>query len=262
MYISSIKNNFYISFKSHSKRVRDAEQIMRKSQEAFPMISPTRITSFHDRLHISVEKKVMDKVSQMQNGIYAMRDDADHKKKLLKYSDNPFLAHIEGIQKVKLGNCFENALAAAVGLSANGYNADVATLYVTHTYTNKKTKEIEYKEGAFLDHAFAVSDMGEDTRNLDEQVILDPWFGICGTWGEIKSNYHELFANDSDLEQFKNNNKAEFINQLKSKGSSGNISDYEERIGFIYYPSMIGDINREKAKRCLREKFPQLILNA
>lgn len=262
MHISACSNIGHISFKSHTKEVRDAEQIMRQTQKVFPMVSPTRITAFYDAQSKPLTSKIRDKVFKMQDEIYKMRDTAEYKKKLAGYADNPFRAHIESIEEKKIGNCYESAVVASAGLCANGYNSDVASLYVVHTFMNKKTKEVEYKEGAFLDHAFAVTDMGKDTKERNKQIILDPWFGICGEWDEISPKYHALFAHDSDLEQFKNNNKAEFKEKLAAEFPKANISDYEEKIGFIYRPISIGMTNREKSQKYLREKYPRLILNA
>ena len=262
MYITACSNKYYISFKSHSKEVRDAEQIMRKTQSTFPMVSPTRITAFYHTQHKPVTSQINDKVNKMQAEIYKMRSRADLKKKLAKCADNAYRVHIEDIEKNRMGNCYESAIMTAAALCANGYNSDVATLYVVHNFIDKKTKQIEYREGAFLDHAFAVTDMGRDITDRNRQIILDPWVGICGEWDEINSKYHALFAHDSDLEQFLDNDREEFKNRLEDEYPDKNISDYEEKIGFTYRPIYIGKINRDKAKEYLRKKYPQLILNA
>ncbi len=262
MYITACSNKYYVSFKSHSKEVRDAEQIMRKTQSTFPMVSPTRITAFYDAMHKPLTTQIKDKVTKMQDEIYKMRTEADSKKKLAEYADNSYRVHIEDIKKNRIGNCYESAIMTAAALCANGYDSDVASLYVIHNFIDKKTGEVEYKEGGFLDHAFAVTNMGRNTTDRNKQIILDPWVGICGEWDEINSKYHALFSNDCDFAQFKDDNRTEFKNYLEDEYPDKNISDYEEKIGFTYRPIYIGKINRDKAKGYLREKFPQLILNA
>ena len=252
----SIKPNTFVSFKAHKPEVREASDIMRKAQTTFPMVSATRILTFYDVMNKPAQKKKL--VDDIQEEIFLMRDEADFKRKLMDYSDNPYRAFVEGIHKRKKGNCLESAIIAAAGLYANGYSADVVSLYLNHSFINKKTGKVEYQEGAYLDHAFTVTNMGKK----DTKIVLDPWFGFCGDWSEISPKYHGCFDNDSKVIQYADQNRDEFIKQLKKEYLPYDISDYEERLGFSYRPLSLDVMNKDKVKQFFRENYPKLVLNA
>ena len=260
MNINSALN--FISFKAHSKEVKLADAIMRKSNNTFPMTSPTRIEAFYDSISKPMPSKHKMKAEELQTKIYNQRERAAYKMKLANYVDNPYLAQGEEIKISRLGNCYESAIAAASGLCANGYKANVVNLYCTHSFVNKKTRETEYKKGIYIDHAFVVTDMEKPEKSEGQQIVLDNWVGICGTWNEVKDKFHSVFGHDSDIVQFKENNKANFIEHLKLTSSPNNISDYEERIGFSYYPVSVEITDKNGVSQILGNKFPQLVLNA
>ncbi|MBR6162634.1 hypothetical protein IKQ26_01910, partial [bacterium] len=217
---AQIMPNIRLSFKSHKKEAKEATDIMRRAQLTFPMVSATRALTLYDIIdkHPRQEKFLDD----LQEEIFMMRDEVEFKQKLAGYTDNPFKAFIESIQKRKKGNCLENAVIAAAGLYANGYSADVVSLYLDHSFINKKTGRVEYKEGGYLDHAFTITDMGKK----NQKIVLDPWCGYCGDWKEISPKYHKLFDNDDKVIRFTEENRKEFAERLKNECSPNDISDY------------------------------------
>lgn len=245
-----------VSFKSHKKEVKEAQDIMRKAQSTFPMVSSTRIMTNYDLINKPAPKQKL--IDDIQEEICLMREDADYKQRLAGYVDNPYRAFVEGIKRIKKGNCLECAVSAAAGLYANGYSADVVSLYMNHSFINKKTGRVEYKEGAYLDHAFAVTDMGK----RGQKIILDPWLGLCGDWKDVNPKFHSLFDSDSKVIQYKDKNREEFIKRLKMEYSPYDISDYEERLGFSYRPLSFDVMDKDSAKKFFRENYPTLVLNA
>ena len=261
MNINFTRHNKYsdISFRAHKKDVRDADDIMRRAKNEFPLTSSTKMDTFWDTKK-NVSPKQQKTINGLQNRICALRRSSEKKQEMLRYLSNPYMPYLEEMKQKKIGNCYESAVSAIAGLRANGYPADLAYLFIEHSFVDKKTKKVVFSKEFDYDHVFTVTDMGKKDLKTEKKIILDPWLGYCGTWQEIGAKYKHLWMEDEDYVLFLYNSENEFAEELKNGNSK--VSDFEEKItsGYRIIPS--GDLKDKKIQHQLRKKFPALIVKA
>lgn len=195
MKIQQISNN-RINFCSRNENTKKADDILRQTKRTFPLMSHSYVETFYKSYS---NENTKNRAKEIRNKLYlTLRDSRKRvyeKIKAFKRKEGlklqiPYKADIDEINKTRVGNCQENAIAALAMLCMNGYyNSDLVELVCITDVTNKKDSSISYRHVSEFDHVFALTDMNTGKKN----IVVDPWLGFSATSDEAMGKFKCVF---------------------------------------------------------------------
>ena len=267
MRINPIKNNFYSpSFSSRKKEVKDADHILRRTKQVFPLVSPTYIDSFYGSIDISnpyAGSKSSRYVNAKQDTIAVIREMQQFPS---HYQDNlsdediqtPYGVTLSRIKKDKAGNCLENSIAALTALYANGYtNSNLASVKLKVGFQNPETGEIDAVYYMPMDHSVAVTDMNKGGK---KNIVIDPWLNFADTKDRAIAKYKSMYEM-REISEAKSWAKYYFGLELARKNSALKISDYIPVVNFELLENK--DLEPEEIKKIqayAKKHFEELLI--
>ncbi len=250
-----------ISFCAKHKDIRKADDIMRHSNNCFPMFSPSYALLHWNCFTKDTNQGELDRISFYNKHSKIL--DEQVRDKYNNDEDPYYLNLFEPLKAKKIGNCKENAIALIATLFANGYKkaARVALEYEIN-FINKKTNEVASTSVFDFDHTCILTTMDnkEKRKKYDDLIIIDGWLQKTMPITEARKTYLNIV---SDYE--KNIIRKNALDKLKSENSNNpdfNIDDYEmkEAIEFGYNDKYTRKEAQEFGKIIL-ERYPELKLD-
>lgn len=241
----SFNNNPAFSFKARNRNIRQADDIMRKARNTFPLISPTYIDEFYSVVN-NKKNDNREKAEEISSNLYSklvvirrMAKNPDGYN--VPFSDiekeTPYAVLLNGIDLLKIGNCEECAVASLAALAANGiYDAKRVNLYLETKYINKQTGETEYRALNNLDHSFVVTSMGKKSDKEKDLVVVDTWLGFADSVSGAKARFKQIY-DDGTMRDLFCFNRSMFRLEKMKKGQTVNFDDYELKREFVFQPA-------------------------
>ena len=209
----SIQQN--ISFTSRNATIRRADDIVRLSRNAFPMISSSRIDTFKNVSHFN---DFLFKISRELNEERFRRLDKIHSH---KSTVGKVFVLLKSLKTKKLGNCAEHAEVALLAAKFNG----IKKAYLASLFTPDKKP---------LDHCIILV---EDKK----PYVIDGWLGFADYVPEAVKRWQKEYNHMLDFAEA----KTEKINIIKRRETlydsflEKDFSPLEEEIIKKFYPELI-----------------------
>lgn len=234
----SPRNN--MTFLSKNKKIKEADRILRKTAQIYPMLSGTYVGTFY----YSDTLKMRHALNLLDEKVIDTRDEYfDSYEKLNEpygrgfyYDESPksciniLKAILETVKKTKVGNCEEHAVATYAVLCANGYiDSQKMSLYYETSLIDKKTGETILTSRESLDHTFVLTSMDKNIGRKKD-VVVDYWLGFADSKSCAIGKFKEIYSK-KDLEEAEEKN----IISLKMV-NKGDLSDCEFRSRMIFAP--------------------------
>lgn len=182
----SFSNNYNnCSFGTTAIPVYRAKEVCECVKEAFPYISPTRVSSKY-RTKLLEHDRILNSIRELQKKIERTRfmREAVYDKPVEYYK-----ALIHDTKTIKALNCGEYASLSYLSLKINGVE-------------NCKLAKVVTGNGRNIDHTVVV--IGGDTEN----IVLDAWLGVVETEKNMNALYNTKYANMFELVP---NEKVKFV---------------------------------------------------
>ncbi len=173
----SFSNNYNnCSFSANHFQVYRAKEVCECVKEAFPYISPTRVSSKY-RNKLLGHERILNNIRELQKKIERTRfkREAVYDKPVEYYK-----ALIQDTKNIKALNCGEYASLSYLSLKMNGVE-------------NCKLAKVVTGNGRNIDHTVVVAE-GES-----ENIILDAWLGVADTEKNMNVLYNTKYADMFDL---------------------------------------------------------------
>lgn len=185
------------SFTARNADIRLADDIIRRVNQEFPKLSPSRIY-----YNLSGQRQILAK--QTKSMIEKSEIIKDFRKIRPNYKTQPanYIKHLLwSIKTYKLGNCGESASLAKIGLMANGIeNATKVSLY-GYFSPNKRVK---------LDHSFVIVNLAKDAvlgkpeTYGNKAYVVDLWDGFVDDVAKAFKRFEAEYSGDSRMTGIKN----------------------------------------------------------
>ena len=242
-------------FKSKHKDIRKADDLMRKTNLAFPMFNPSYAYYFYDSIDIRNPEKHPAR-EKFEAGIChkfirQVRKPNDFMEEIQTKFDIPHAYLLSLLKDKKMGNCKETAIATLCALYANGYhNSQRVSLAYEYKIIDNSTKEILLEGENDLDHSVVLTDLNlPERKKINELIVIDPWLEYAGTTTSANGKYKMQFGKliDQDMENIAFENAIDLdkctvktkiyysIEQRKSAEEARKIGNYTRQ----EYPELI-----------------------
>ncbi len=250
-----------VSFCAKHRDIRKADDIMRHSNNCFPMFSPSYAISHWNRFTQNTNQAELERTAFFNK--YSKILDEKVRNKYINDDDSYHLNLFEPLKKEKLGNCKENAIALIATLFANGYQkaARIGLEYEIN-FIDKKTKKVASTSVFNFDHTCVMTTMDnkEKRKKFEDLIIIDGWLQKTMPIQEARKMYLNMV---SDYE--KNIIRKQAVDKFKEENIDNpnfNLDDYEmkEAIEFGYNDKYTKEQAQEFGK-LISEKYPELKLN-
>ena len=249
----NIQNTY---FKSKHRDTRKADDLMRKTNLAFPMFNPSYAYYFYDSIDINKPQNYPQRekfeLGICRNFIKNVRKPSDFMEDFQTPFDIPHSYLLGLLKDKKMGNCKEAAITVLCALYANGYhNSQKISLGYDYKIVDKKTKEVLLKGEVDIDHSAVLTDLNipERSSNLNKTIIIDPWLEYTGTVSEANGKYKMQFGKFIDI-------------KMKEIMMLNNINSEDCIIETSIFYSFGKKHSKEEAKRIgnfVKTKYPELV---
>ena len=219
------------NFQARNPNIRQADRICRMVNTTAPSLSPSRIMGealLHQNAKIyniaKILQKKLEKIVRDPGFNYA---DKNNNPEFYKF-------FVSALKKAKVANCGEKARLASLICAVNGIESQIASLWSV-------TKNLSLDQD--LDHAILIITPSNERfncnilQNMNDKIIIDPWFGIADYGNNIIPEYKKYF------ERFKNVDKK--------------LENIDEMNYAVFSKETISNKNTE----ILRKIFPEFIID-
>ncbi len=246
-----INNTPSPSFKSRNISIRKADEICRNVRKEFPVLSNSKLDCFESAKKNPECKNFVDCVSTLISNLRTYYSPDNN-------YVNTFRA-LAGMKKMRVGNCYEQALATSTALELNGYkNAQTYYLYAFNKEKNK-IKDLDHivsgininqpKDYKYWDGVETIKPEHLITPNK-EGIILDSWSGFADFSNNAFTKYKNEAYFSKNLEP---GDKIVLIPQQKLDFSGSEIKHLTAE-----YPNLLTHENKDKAKNAYSFSFFQV----
>lgn len=183
-----------IAFKSRNPEIRFADEVMRRVNCEFPMISPARLYDTFSKKSITPEQvQCLERISNKFGAV--RRTIPDQMLKPQEYVQGV----PEAVQKHKMGNCGEAGTLAKIGLAVNGIKGVKAGLY---GYSTPKV-------ATNLDYTLILVNLNKDADLSNYKTfgkkayVVNQWGGFVGYVDEVFPKLITGYAKDKRMQLIK-----------------------------------------------------------
>lgn len=175
-----------IYFQGRKQEIKRADDILRKTNNAFPLISTTKHATKTQYSNIDDWDNYYAILSKISLKIQDQRSDINDAQQIMRIfgynkANAKIIPILQTVKKTKLGNCHEGAYVTFATLCKEGYlNSRPVNLVNNIEVLDKKTGEKRtFKEG--IDHAAVITSMEkEDSFDINKcDYIIDPWINFA-----------------------------------------------------------------------------------
>lgn len=163
-------NSTNVNFTSKNPIIRQADDIARKVNQTFPMISYTKVRTFKNIDKFSFLKFMLNQRTNRIRGQKSFYFD-----EASRYIDKA-IAFFEPIKRYKLGNCSESAQISAIVAKMNGIK-DVQLMFLRDSADKS------------LDHVVCY------VENEGKPYIIDSWLGVADYVPNMLEKYNGIYRN-------------------------------------------------------------------
>lgn len=184
------------AFKARNAEIRFADDVMRRVNNEFLKLSPTRIYS-----NLSDPKKIQLKHQNAIRNSSQLVENLRGARPMAHVDSSGYLRHlIWGVNKYKLGNCGESGSLAKLGLEINEIKSTKVSLW---GYNGKNIS-------TNLDHCFVIVNLDKnadlsDIRTYGKKAyVVDLWGGFVDYVPNAFKRFEAEYANDKRMLVVKN----------------------------------------------------------
>lgn len=182
----SFSNNYNnCSFCANPFPVYRAKEVCECVKEAFPYISPTRVSSKY-RNQLLMHERILNSIRELQKKIEVTRN---MREAVLDKPVEYYRALVNDTKSIRALNCGEYASLSYLSLKMNGVE-------------NCRLANVITGNGRNVDHTVVLVDGGT------ENIVLDAWLGVVETEKNMNALYNTKFANLFELVP---NEKVKFV---------------------------------------------------
>lgn len=182
----SFSNNYNnCSFCANPFPVYRAKEVCECVKEAFPYISPTRVSSKY-RNQLLMHERILNSIRELQKKIEVTRN---MREAVLDKPVEYYRALVNDTKSIRALNCGEYASLSYLSLKMNGVE-------------NCRLANVITGNGRNVDHTVVL--VGGGTEN----IVLDAWLGVVETERNMNALYNTKFANFFELVP---NEKVKFV---------------------------------------------------
>ena len=179
------------AFKARNAEIRFADDVMRRVNNEFLKLSPTRIYS-----NLSDPKKMTNSQNNSIKNLSQLIENLRNVRANQKTDPSGYLRHlIWCVNKYKLGNCGESGSLAKLGLELNGIKSTKVSLW-GYNGENVSTN---------LDHCFDIVNMAKNANPADirtygkKAYVVDLWSGFVDYVPNAFKRYEAEYAGDKRM---------------------------------------------------------------
>lgn len=173
--------------------IRIMDNIMRQANNAYPRISPYRVSTQFQRKNFTPHYiQWLDKIGRIV--------DLERMKSQWESFFNIILSSTKALKTNRLGDCGESSALMMSALLANGYkDGKIARLFFEAEARDLVTEEVVGKKLIDTTHELVVKNVSPEADSSNPKtygknmIIIDGWDGFCSNMQEGFNRYYEMF---------------------------------------------------------------------